>query len=101
LAGRETEKVAVLCEDDLIRPMTYRFYDDNSLFRLNVANDVPGVEEARNLHTGIAVVQKIEHPNAQVRLLIVHKVSDIDNIVRRSIALGTLGRTPTRLYGWY
>lgn len=100
-AGRATEQVAVLCEDDIIRIMTYRFYDDNSMFRLNVPNDVPGVEEARTGHSGIAMVETLQHPNAQVRLSIIHDTSNIENIVRRSIALGTLGRTRTRLYGWY
>jgi hypothetical protein len=81
--------------------MTYRFYQDNSMFRLNVANEVPGVQDARDRHSGIALIEKIERPDATVRLTIEHDKKAINDVIRRSLALGTLGQTPTRLYGWY
>jgi len=100
-AGSGSANVSVLCDDGIVRQMTYRFYHDNSMFRLNVPNDVPGVEEARRNHSGVAYVERIENPSARVRLSIYHNLSVINKIVRRSIALGTLGQTSTRLYGWY
>jgi len=93
--------VSVLCEDGRLRDMTYRFYDDNSMFRLNVPNDVPGVDRAREERSGIALVERIEHEQAGVRLQIYHDHEEIQAVVERSLALGTLGQTPTRLYGWY
>jgi hypothetical protein len=98
--GRRAE-VSVLCEDGVIRPMTYRFYEDNSMFRLNVPNDVAGVQEARTRRSGVALVEKVASQDAPVRLVIFHDRSEIDKIVKRSLALGTLGQTSTRLYGWY
>src|SRR5206468_10068032 len=50
--------VDVLCPGDgETRSMQYRFYADNSMFRLNVHNDVPNVQWVREHHDGIALVQ--------------------------------------------
>lgn len=93
--------IPVLCEDNVTRDMSYRFYPDNSMFRLNVPNDVPGVAEARALRTGVGVVDQITSGAAPIRFRIVLDPEDIRSIRRRSFALGTWGRTRIRLYGWH
>jgi len=94
--------IDIYCPDDeSTRPMQYGFYADNSMFRLNVPNDVPGVEWARANHDGMAVVEKGPPGGAPLRLRILRPGVDAGEIVGRSVALGTWGKTPTRAYGWY
>ena len=95
-------RVDVYCpEDESTRPMQYRFYADNGMFRLNVPNDVPGVGWARGHHDGLAVVEKGPTGGAPLRFRILEPGTDASEIVGRSAALGTWGKTSTRAYGWY
>ncbi len=95
-------RIEVYCPDDeSTRPMQYRFYADNSMFRLNVPNDVPGVQWARAHHDGLAIVEKGPTGGAPLRLRILRPGIDASEIVGRSAALGTWGKTSTRAYGWY
>jgi HKD family nuclease len=95
-------RLRVYCPDDeSTRPMQYRFYADNSMFRLNVPNDVPGVAWARAHHDGLAIVEQGPPGGARLRLRILRPGVDASEIVGRSAALGTWGKTPTRAYGWY
>lgn len=95
------EELAVYCRDDSItRRMKYGFYSDNGMFRLNIPNDVPGVLWARKHRDGIAVVEK-GPPGAPLSLQILKPGAEESEIVSRSVALGTWGKTPTRVYGWY
>lgn len=94
--------VDVYCPDDeTTRSMQYKFYKDNSMFRLNVPNDVPGVDWARKHRNGLALVEKGLEGGAMLRLTILKPGSEESEIIGRSVALGTWGRTTTRLYGWY
>ena len=98
----ETGAVDVYCPDDQrIRSMQYRFYPDNSMFRLNVPNDVAGVSWARRNRAGLALVERSALPTAAIKLLISPPGTAANEIIQRSVALGTWGRTTTRLYGWY
>jgi hypothetical protein len=100
--GRQGDRVDVYCEDDgHTRQMQYRFYANNSMFRLNVPNDVPGVAWARQHHEGIAVVEKGPAGGARLRLRILRPGREADALTARSAALGTWGRTSTRAYGWF
>jgi hypothetical protein len=95
-------RIDVYCPDDeTTRPMQYRFYADNSMFRLNVPNDVPGVEWARAHHDGLAIVESGPSGGALLRLRILKPGVDASEIVGRSAVLGTWGKTRTRAYGWY
>jgi HKD family nuclease len=95
-------RLEVYCPaDETTRPMQYRFYADNSMFRLNVPNDVPGVGWARTHHDGLAIVEQGPPGGARLRLRILRPGADASEIVGRSAALGTWGRTTTRAYGWY
>lgn len=94
-------KVAVMCEDGSIRDMTFRYYTDNSMFRLNVPNNVPGVQWARDHKKGIAVVRRGPEGGAALNLKILPPGTDMDEVVGRSLALSTWDKTQTRLYGWY
>jgi len=93
--------VGVLCDDGVVRTMRYRFYHDNAMFRLNVQNDVPGVAWARGHRDGLAVVSPGPGGPAVLRLRILMPGPDAHDVMARSYALNTWGRTRTRLYGWF
>jgi hypothetical protein len=100
--ARHGGRTEVYCpDDDTTRLMQYRFYADNSMFRLNVPNDAPGVEWARAHHDGLALLEKGPPGGAPMRLRILRPGADASEIVGRSATLGTWGKTPTRAYGWY
>ena len=100
--ARAGGRLDVYCPDDeTTRVMQYRFYADNSMFRLNVPNDVPGVQWARDHKDGLAIVEKGPSGGAPLRLRLLKPGADSIDIVGRSAVLGTWGRTSTRLYGWY
>lgn len=86
------------CEDDVVRTMTYGFYGDNGMFRLNIPNDVPNVEVVRRSHSGILLITRA-HQGLLLR--IVPDPEQIRRYVERSVAYGSWGRTPTRTYGWF
>ena len=92
----------VYCSDDSItRPMQYRFYENNGMFRLNIPNEVPGVSWARKHRDGIAIVERGPRGGAPLRLRILKSGAEEGEVLRRSVTLGTWHRTPTRAYGWY
>jgi hypothetical protein len=100
--ARENGRIDVYCPgDEVVRPMQYRFYPDNSMFRLNVPNDTPGVDWARAHKDGLAIVEAGLPGGAPLRMRIIAPGADALDIVGRSAALGTWGRTSTRTYGWY
>ena len=70
------------------------------MFRLNIPNVTPLAKWARKHKEGIALV---EYNEADGGLYFeIHRPGErMEDIVGRSLALGTWGRTPTRLYGWY
>lgn len=95
-------RVDVYCPDDeTTRPMQYKFYPHNSMFRLNVPNDVPGVIWAREHKDGLAIVEMGPAGGAPLRIRLLKPGADASEIVGRSVMLGTWGRTTTRPYGWY
>ena len=94
------DSVEILCTDGVAREFKYRYYTANGMFRLNIPNSVPLVGWAREHRQGIACV---EHGGTQeiLQFAIVQPGQTMLEVVDRSLALGTWGRTPTRLYGWY
>ena len=95
-------RLDVYCPDDeTTRSMQYKFYHQNSMFRLNVPNDVPGVAWARKHKDGLAIVEKGPAGGAPLRIRFFRPGADASEIVGRSAMLGTWGRTSTRPYGWY
>jgi len=96
----QDDTIDILCADGEVRNFKYRFYEDNWMFRLNIPNTVPLVAWVREHKQGIAYV---EYSEAQAALYfeILAPGQSMMDIVDRSLALGTWGRTPTRLYGWY
>lgn len=96
------QSVPILCTGDgAIREMTYRFYTNNGMFRLNIPNETPGVELVRRTHSGIALVEYSDRSDVAARLTILPPGDGLDEAVRRSLLFGTWGSTPTRIYGWY
>lgn len=100
-ATGQSPKVTIACEDGLDRPMRYRYYPDNGMFRLNIPNDVPGVTAARQSKSGVALVEATGAAAHPLRVRVSSDPSFISRVAGRSYSLGTLGKTPTRLYGWY
>lgn len=91
--------IDISCSDGETRKFKFRFYDKNGMFRLNVPNDVPNAEWARSEKAGIAFVEV--RNDGGVYFEIMKPGRHLDDIVDHSFALGTWGRTSTRLYGWY
>lgn len=99
---RADGRVDVYCQDDgETRTMRYWFYTANGMFRLNIPNDVAGAQWARDHKKGIALVERGPSGGALLRLRLIKPGSESREIIGRSDALGTWGKTPTRLYGWY
>ena len=96
----QDDTIEILCADGEVRTFKYRFYKDNGMFRLNIPNSTPLVTWAREHKLGIAHVEYGEAQGALCFEILPPGQSMMD-IVERSLALGTWGRTPTRLYGWY
>jgi HKD family nuclease len=95
-------KVRVLCtNDNQIREMQFRYYQYNGMFRLNVPNDLPNIAWVREHQDGLALIQPGPVGGTPIRLTIHLPGTEAKEIVGRSIALGTWGKTPTRLYGWF
>lgn len=93
------QNIDVLCDDGEIRQMTFTFYQ-NFMWRLNVPNDVPGVDRVRAAHQGIALVEKTAGSDT-LRFSLVLDPKEIERIKGLSAAIGQIGKTPTRYYGWY
>lgn len=93
-------KVDFLCDDGEIRSMTFKYYDSNSMWRLNIQNDVPMVQAIRNDPRGIALVEATKGA-ATLQLRIIRDAKKIDDIKSVSAAVGQLGETSTRFYGWF
>lgn len=96
----EDDTVDILCSDSKTRKFKFRYYQDNGMFRLNVPNSTPLVDWARKNKAGIAYVEYDEN-SGSIYFAILLPGQSLMDIVDRSLALGTWGRTPTRLYGWY
>jgi hypothetical protein len=92
--------IDILCVDGSVRTFKYRYYEDNGMFRLNVPNSTPLVDWARTNKAGIAYVEHDEDRGV-LYFEILPPGQRLMDVVDRSLALGTWGRTPTRLYGWY
>lgn len=100
MVGAE-EEIDVLCSDEKVREMLYDFYEDNGMFRLNIPNEVPGVQQARREESGIAIVSECDESDATLELEIINEDDRVDEFVRRSKREGSWDKTPTRLYGWF
>lgn len=88
-------------DNGAVRQMQYKYYTDNGMFRLNIPNDTPGVPWARANRGGIAVVEQGLWGGAPLRLRILKPGDDEREVVGKSVALGTWGKTSTRVYGWF
>lgn len=96
----ERDRVDMLCADGVTRSFKFKFYENNGMFRLSVPNATPMASWARERRVGIA---RVERGEARGDLLfdILAPGLRLEEVVDRSRALGTWGRTPTRLYGWH
>ena len=94
------DTIDIVCADGKVRTFKYRFYVDNGMFRLNIPNLTPLVAWAREHKQGIAYIE-YNAPKRALYFEILRPGQSMIDIVHRSLALGTWGRTPTRLYGWY
>lgn len=98
--GNSNNSIELLCADSERRNFKYKYYDNNGMFRLNVPNSVPFVPWVRENKQGIACVEVDESADA-IKFEICKPGKRMQEIIHRSLTLGSWGRTPTRLYGWY
>ena len=98
--GRVVADIAVMCSDGQVREMTFTYYNHNSMSRLNIPNEVPNAEWARENRAGIAVVSRNDD-EANIQLEILRPGDSANECARRSFVLGTWKTTPTRAYGWF
>lgn len=99
--GRGSQ-VSIFCADDgELRQANYAYYPQNGMYRLNVPNDVPGVDWVRSHREGALLVSLTSDSDAYLTVRVVRDDSECQAIEKRSQLLGTLGRTSTRAYGWY
>ena len=96
----QNDWVQILCADGEFRNFKFNYYEHNGMFRLNVPNSTPLVEWARKYKQGIACVELSEEQK-ELTFAILQPGQSMIDVVDRSLLLGTWGRTPTRLYGWY
>jgi len=95
-------RVNVFCPaDEQTRQMKYYFYESNGMFRLNIPNDVPGVDWARLNRDGIALVESGPSGGDPLRLELLSPGAREAEVIAKSVALNTWGRTSTRAYGWF
>lgn len=100
--GSSLGKVPVLClGDGEIRDMQFSYYRHNSMYRLNIPNEVPGVVEARASRKGIVLVSATSRKDAVIELHMIAPGSVQEQVIGRSFALGTWSKTTTRAYGWF
>ena len=71
------------------------------MFRLNIPNDINGVAWARENKKGIALIERGPAGGAPLRLSVLRPGAEADEVIARSHALGSWGKTSSRLYGWY
>lgn len=93
------DEIRMHCVDGEVREFKFGLYR-NRMFRLNIPNDTPLVPWARKHKQGIALVEYKEQRRS-LHFTILPSGQEMTDITDRSFALGTWGRTPTRMYGWY
>ncbi len=101
LLGTASGEARIECSDGQIRRMGFRFYADNSMFRLNVPNDTPLVQWARASHDGALLVWRDDGPRRGVLNAEIVRGRRLHECIARSRMLGSWGKTLTREYGWY
>jgi HKD family nuclease len=94
----ERGRIPFRCEDKVVREMTYGYYGDNGMFRINIPNDVPNAATVRETREGILLITRAR---GGLLLRLVIDPSEIRRYVERSVAYGSWGRTRTRTYGWF
>ena len=105
LVGRRKSRdgnVQVYCpNDNKTCRMKFSFYKDNCMFRLNIPNDIEGVDWVRTNKEGIALIEAGPVGGAPLRLSLFRPGVEANEVMARSHALGSWGKTTSRLYGWY
>ena len=102
ILGTASGRVGIQCQDGVMREMQYAYYEDNGMFRLNVPNDVPNVDWAREHHDGALRISLSEGGTVYAEIV---RGAEYENLIERSRAMGTLGSTSTnrgaRFNGWF
>ena len=101
LVGGEEGEIIAWCEDQKTRIVEYKFREDNGMFRLEIPNEVPRVDLARERKEGICLVEDTDHPSAQINLRIITDNREASEFIHRSMRENSWGETRTRLYGWF
>ncbi len=94
-------RVPIECVDGETRTMTFRYYEDNGMYRLNVPNNMPLVDWARANRSGALLVWRDDLSPEQTLHAEIIRARRLTEVQARSRALRTWGKTQTRNYGWY
>lgn len=101
LIGTTGRVVQIECSDGHARSMIFAYYTANSMYRLNVPNNMPLVDRAREHHDGALLVWRDDDSQGAALNAEIIRGRRLRDCVARSRALGSWGRTSTREYGWY
>lgn len=98
---RNNGKVKVQCQDNEIREMKFDYYQDNSMYRLNIPNDFPDVSWVRENRNGIVLLNNNQSSDIPISLKIIRPGNEMNEIIQRTEWMGIIESTRTRHYGWY
>lgn len=101
LLGIAEGPIQIVCSDGETRSMTFKYYLDNGMYRLNVPNEMPLVNWARNEKSGALIVWRDRETDEGPIYAEIVRGRRFQDVLSRSKALGTCGKTNTREYGWY
>jgi hypothetical protein len=101
LLGTDSGDVRIECVDGQTRSMTFGYYTDNGMYRLNVPNSMPLVEWARTNHQGALLVWQDDSGDGGPLNAEIVRGRRLADSIARSRAMGSWGQTKTREYGWY
>lgn len=94
-------QLPISCADGEVRHMIFRYYGDNGMYRINVPNSMPLVSWAREQRQGMLLIWQSNESGIKTIHAKIVKGHEQDELIRRASALGTLGRTRTRNFGWF
>jgi len=96
---KDGDTITLKFSNGLSENVLYKYYTSNSMFRLNLPHDMPGVEYVKLNKEG-ALVITINRTNKTFHAEIVSG-SPLKELQKKSYALDTWGKTTKRQYGWF
>lgn len=99
MGAKDGDTITFEFSDGTSEKVLYKYYSSNSMFRLNLPNEMPGVKSAKINREG-ALVITIDRTKKTFRAEIVNG-DPLQELRKKSYALDTWGKTTKRQYGWF